>query len=213
MLDLTKPLIAETWIAASWDEFLQLVSSSIDAASCYYHNGQLRIEMAPVGYDHAADNTVISFAVNLYAVSANIPATGLTNCSFRQPGLSECQPDVAYYLGSNAQAVPYGTKIVSLDRYSPPDLAIEIGDTSIEDDLDRKKRLYEQLPVAEYWVVDVSQAKLSAFAIANGQSRPIAKSQVLPGLAIALLEEALQRSRTANQTQVGAWLLQQFQKL
>lgn len=36
-------------------------------------------------------------------------------------------------------------------------------------------------------------------------------SQVLPGLRIAVLEEALRRSREVDQSQVGTWLLSQFQ--
>jgi urease accessory protein UreF len=35
---------------------------------------------------------------------------------------------------------------------------------------------------------------------------------VLPGLTIAILEAALQRSRITDQSQVGAWLLTQFQQ-
>lgn len=213
MQDLTTPIATDVWVTVSWDKYIQLIDNPVyNQARCYYHDGQLRIEMSPIGYDHAANNNIIGFAVNLYAIFANIPLTGVTNCSFRKSGLGECQPDAAYYLGRNAQAVPAGTRIVNLNQYPPPDLAIEIGDTSIADDLDRKKRLYEQLPVSEYWVVNVSQAKISAFAIANGESQPLAESKLLPGLAIDLLEEMLQRSRTSDQTRVGAWLLQQFQK-
>ena len=212
MKDLKTPIATDTWVTASWDEYIQIVSNPIyEKAKCYYHQGQLRIEMTPVGYDHAANNTVISFAVNLYAVLKNIPLTGLTNCSFRKQGVRECQPDISYYLGENAQVIPIGTKIVSLNQYPPPDLAIEVGDTSLEDDLERKKKLYEQLKVSEYWVVDVEKAKLSAFAIIEGKSKPITESRFLSGLRMSLLEEALRQSRTSNQTQVGGWLLQQFQ--
>jgi hypothetical protein len=50
-----------------------------------------------------------------------------------------------------------------------------------------------------------------AFAVADGGSKRIDSSQVLPGLKIALLNEALIRSRNTNQRQVGAWLIEQFQ--
>lgn len=212
MRDLTTSIPTETWVTASWDDYIQIVSDPIyDKAKCYYHEGQLRIEMAPVGHDHSSDNTIIIFAINLYAVLRNLPLKGLTNCSYRKPGLKECQPDVSYYLGDNAQAVPHSTKIVNLNQYLPPDLAIELGDTTLKDDLDRKKQLYEQLPVTEYWVVNVPQSKVIAFAIHSGESRSIKESQVLPGLQMSVLEEALRRSRSSDQTQVGAWLMQQFQ--
>jgi len=73
--------------------------------------------------------------------------------------------------------------------------------------------LYEELKVAEYWVIDVKKIEILAFAIiADNGSRRLLQSEVLPGLTIALLEEALRRSRTQDQAQVGSWLLTQFQQ-
>ena len=73
--------------------------------------------------------------------------------------------------------------------------------------------LYEELKVAEYWVVDVQKSQIIAFAIiADNGSRRIVRSEVLPGLTIALLEDAWRRSRTEDRAQVGAWLLAQFQQ-
>lgn len=127
--------------------------------------------------------------------------------------MRECQPDASYYIGERAQLVPQGSAVVDLDSYLPPDLVIEVANTSLSDDLGPKRLLYEELEVAEYWVVDVQNAQLMAFAVAGGGSRRITSSQILPGLAMSLLEEALWRSREVDQTQVGAWLLQQFQAL
>jgi hypothetical protein len=135
---------------------------------------------------------------------------GLINCSFNQPGVQGCQPDIAYYLGENAANAPSGSTVVNLEAKPAPDLAVEIADTSILDDLGKKRLLYESLAVAEYWVVDVQQAQILAFAIAARGSRRITESGVLPGLAIGLLEDALRRSRTVDQTAVGQWLMQQF---
>lgn len=102
-------------------------------------------------------------------------------------------------------------KVVNLHEFPPPDLAIEVGDSSLSDDLNRKKQLYEEVQVSEYWVVDVAKAKLSAFSIAKGKSQLITEYLVLPGLEMSLLEQALRRGWSGNQTEVGAWLLQQFQ--
>lgn len=77
----------------------------------------------------------------------------------------------------------------------------------------KKRLLYEELGVAEYWVVDVDQAQIIAFNILeNLGSQRITKSQVLPGLDIALLEEALQRSREQDNTQVSTWFMAEVQK-
>lgn len=69
-----------------------------------------------------------------------------------------------------------------------------------------------QLGVAEYWVVDVQNAQILAYEIADQGSKRIQVSLVLPGLAIAVLEEALHRSWDTDLSQVGSWLLTQFQQ-
>jgi Uma2 family endonuclease len=89
---------------------------------------------------------------------------------------------------------------------------VEIAKTSLLDDLGTKRALYEELGVGEYWIVDVQNAQLLAYAIAAQGSQPIQVSQVLPGLTMAVLDEALRRSRETHQSQVGAWLLTQFQQ-
>ncbi len=57
----------------------------------------------------------------------------------------------------------------------------------------------------------MQNVEIIAFSVADGGSKKINQSQVLPGLAISLLEEALKRTRQTNQTQVYTWLLSQFQ--
>lgn len=118
---------------------------------------------------------------------------------------------MAYYLGDRAQAIPAGTGIINLDQYPAPTLVIEIARTSSLDDIGIKRALYEELGVSEYWVLDVQNTRMFAYAIADQGSKRIQESNVLPGLAIAQLEEALCHSRDTDQSQVGAWLLSQFQ--
>ena len=211
-MDTQTRLPTDTWVLATWDEYVQAIENpAYEKAKGYYHNGRMLVEMTPTGYDHSCDNGIIFLAVNLLCILKGIPLNGLINCSFRKTGVQECQPDVAYYIGECAQVIPRGTKIVDLDCYPPPNLAIEVADTSLSNDIGDKRMLYEELAVAEYWVVDVERAQIRAFAVADGGSRRITESEVLPGLAMSLLEEALRRSREVDQTQVGAWLLQQFQ--
>ena len=118
-----------------------------------------------------------------------------------------------YYIGDRANIAPQGTSIASLDVTPPPDLVIEVADSTLADDIGEKRLLYEELKVAEYWVVDIQKSEIIAFAIiADNGSRRIVRSEVLPGLTMALLEESLRRSRTQDQAQVGSWLLAQFQQ-
>ncbi|MBW4611907.1 MAG: Uma2 family endonuclease [Desmonostoc vinosum HA7617-LM4] len=212
MSKLQTKLSSDTWLTATWDEYIQAIASPIyEKAKCYYHNGQMRIEMPPVGNDHASDHTIVIFTVNLFASVKGIPLNGKDNCTYRKPGVSEVQPDISYYIGENTNVVPYGTSIINLDIYPPPALVIEVAKTSLADDKGEKRLIYEDLGVQEYWIVDVQNAQVMAFAIANQGSRRITESQVLPGLIISLLNDALRRTRQMNQSQVGAWLLSQFQ--
>ncbi|MEE3719993.1 Uma2 family endonuclease [Tumidithrix elongata RA019] len=82
--------------------------------------------------------------------------------------------------------------------------------TTIQDDLGYKRLLYERLDVREYWVVDAHKAEVFAFAIADGGSGRITRSQVLEGLEISTVEEALQRSQSEDDGAIARWLLQTF---
>lgn len=213
MSELQIQLVTDTWIAVTWDEYIQIIENpAYEKAKGYYHNGHIRIEMPPIGNDHASDHTIILFAVNLFASIKGIALNGKDNCTYRKIGFSEAQPDVSYYIGENADVIPYGTSIIDLDIYPPPDLVIEVANTSLADDQGKKRLLYEDLGVKEYWILNVQNVQVMAFAIENQGSRRITESQVLPGLTISLLNDALRRTRQINQSQVGAWLLTQFQQ-
>lgn len=213
MAQLPIKLPTDTWVPATWNEYIQAVEDSdYVKAKSYYHDGKLRIEMVPIGNDHASDHTVIILAIHLFAGIRGIDLNGKDNCTYRKTGIRECQPDVSYYIGANAGAIPWGTGIIDLDLYPAPNLAIEIANTSLSDDMGEKRLLYEDLGIDEYWVVNVQNAQITAFAITEGGSHRITVSNVLPGLTISLLNEVLQRSRQSNHGQVSAWLLAQFQQ-
>jgi len=108
--------------------------------------------MSPVGSDHSRDHSIAIFAVTLYAGIKGIPCTGHDNCTYRQASRQEAQPDVSYYIGTNADVIPWGTSIINLDIYPPPNLVIEVANTSLADDKTEKRRLYEEMEIDEYWI-------------------------------------------------------------
>ena len=201
---LNQSIIPNGWIAATWEDFLAISQArSNDKAKFYYYQGSYYSEKS-VDAEHGANHYLTSFLVNLYCMMLKIPLKGYTNCSYRKVGIRECQPDISYYVVDRTQNAPQSSAIVDLDESLPPDLVIEIADTSLGYDLGAKHLLYEEVRVGEYWVIDVQNMKIIAFRILQGLgSERITESSVLEGLNLSLLKEALQRSREMDNSQVG----------
>ncbi len=208
---LQTKIISDTWIEASWQDFIQATENpDYEKGKFYYYQGKLRIEMFPVGNDHAREHSIINSAINLYAGLKPIDLNGKDNCSYRKIGYQEAQPDLSYYLGDTVDAIPYGTNIIQLDKFPALTLVIEIAKTSLEDDQGEKQLLYEKLGIQEYWIVNVNKGEIIAFKMENGGSYRIRESQVLPDLKLSILEEALKMTRQTNHGKVMAWLLKVF---
>ncbi|PZV00188.1 MAG: hypothetical protein DCF32_18015 [Leptolyngbya sp.] len=117
-------------------------------------------------------------------------------------------PTALFYIGSDFRLPPQDNSPIDINVFGPPTLAIEIGGSSFKDDLGAKRLLYKRLGVGEYWVVNVAEQQVLAFAVAEGGSRQIRVSGVLPGLDLALVEEALGRSQTEDDTTLMRWLME-----
>ncbi len=208
MTSVLEQLQTDSWVKASWDEYVQAIENPVTKNRGYYHAGKMRIESMPIGSDHSRIHALILFAISLFATVSNIALTEHDNCSYRKTGIEEFQPDLSYYIGDNAEVIPWGTRIVDLNLYPLPDLVVEIADTTLADDQGAKRLQYEMLGISEYWIVNVQTYEILAFAIANQGSRRIQESIVLPGLAIDLLQQTLKRSQEEGQTAARTWLLQ-----
>ena len=206
--------VFDTWVKASWDEFIAFADEpSLEKGRFYYDHSLMRIEMSPVGPTHAHENSIVTNVIRLFATLTNIIIYEYTNCSFRKKNNAEFQPDVAFYIGSGLKIPPRNNAPVNLNEFDLPTLVVEISSTTIHDDLGRKRLLYERLGIKEYWVIDAYTAEVFAFAIADGRSGRITRSQVLEGLEMATVEEALQRSHTnEDDGAIARWLLQTFAK-
>ncbi len=206
-----------TWVKAFWDEFIQ-VADNRDYAKYkfYYYKGESRIEPMSTGSDHSNDHALVIMAIGIYFAVKGLAINSKDNCSYRKVGSKEVQPDISYYVGDRANLIPWGTGIVDLDVYPAPDLAIEIANSSWADDIGKKRLMYEDLGVKEYWVIDVKNAEIIAFTITDSEgvkgSYRITRSQIITGLEFALLEETLRLSRENNYGYVTSWLLTQFQQ-
>ena len=207
----TQSLTTDTWVRASWEEFLALADRlEQQKGRFYYDDGCMRIEMAAVGPIHGRDNSVVARTISLFATVKSIRIVEYTNTSFRKARVRECQPDSSFYIGADFRLPPRTNSPVDVNQYDPPTLVIKIASTTLSDDLGRKRLLYERLGVREYWVVDVSTNEAIAFKMLDGGSRQIQDSKVLEGLKIATVEEALRRSQTEDDGAINRWLLQTF---
>ncbi len=119
MVNTSARSTTDIWVTASWNEYLQNIEKAIDnKTKSYYYNGKYRIEMTPIGNEHSQDHFIINYAIYLYATLKSIKLNGKDNCSYRQPGKLEIQPDLSCYVGENANAIPWGTGIVDFESIS-----------------------------------------------------------------------------------------------
>ena len=204
-----QTIATETWIPAAWEDFLTFADDpTLVGGRFYYDQGEMRIEMAPVGSAQGHDNTIVSTLINLYAAMRSSPMQGFTNTTFRKSGLREFQPDLAFYIGEPGQTITFSARsnaAVNLNEFDPPSLVIEIAASSLEDDRTRKQALYQRAGVREYWVVDVNASQV--IAVEPGKAAQLRRSQVLPGLEIDWVDSALKRAQTEDDGAVSRWFL------
>ncbi|HLO47832.1 MAG TPA: Uma2 family endonuclease [Kamptonema sp.] len=208
----TQVLETDTWVKATWEEFMKVAEDPVyENGKFYYYEGYMRIEMSPVGPRHGRQNSIIPYVFILFAAIKNIGIVQFTNTSFRKAGLDEFQPDLAYYIGSGLRIPPDNTNSpIDLTEYDPPTLVVEVGASSVADDLGWKRLLYEEAGVQEYWVNNANARDIIAFSVIAENSRRIQDSQVLPGLSLAVVKEALKRSETQDDGAINRWLISIF---
>lgn len=198
----------DTWVKIAWEDFLTFADDpTLVSARFYYDQGCMRIEMSPIGSAHSQDNSIVSTVIVLYAAVKNIAIKELTNPSLRKAKIRAAQPDIAFYIGKNLRFPPRNNAPVDLNELEPPTLVVEVAATCLEDDTNRKQQLYQRMGVQEYWVVDVNTSRVIATALTPTKSTLIRESQVLPGLEITLVEDALVRSHTEDDGAISRWLI------
>lgn len=139
MFEMRSPsanLATDTWTPATWSEFVAVCDrAELEDARCYYDAGWMRIETMAIGSGHGQANSIVAAIVSLYGTLKDIPYISLTNTSFRKTGERECQPDLAYYIGTGVQRPTPTNQAVDVAVWGTPTLAIEISSTTLSDDL------------------------------------------------------------------------------
>jgi Uma2 family endonuclease len=136
---------------------------------------------SPISLDHSDPQTLVAEWLAAYAeknpeVKWSLPTSLLLD------DRNEPQPDALLYWRATARIQ---------DRYlaSPPELIVEVANTTASRDLHQKKQAYERNGVREYIVWRVQDAAIDWFALREGMyvlrspdAEGVIESEVFPGL-------------------------------
>jgi Uma2 family endonuclease len=177
-----------TLIAAKWtiDEYHHMIEAGIlDSRKVELLKGEI-VEMSPEGEPHAyCSHEASDYLTNLLGKLATIrQAKPIT-----LPNDSEPEPDIAIVqrLGREyREHHPYPENIFWL---------IEYGNSSLEKDLEIKSKIYAEVGIPEYWVVNLKRSTLVVFrepldgeyatklTLTEGTIQPLAFPDVLVSVA------------------------------
>jgi Uma2 family endonuclease len=184
-----------------------------DRYKLFFDNQKLWIEMGVEGINHAKFGDL--FAMILLVCATKFPDIKLSTfggCQMEKKGNRAVAPDIVVYVGDDTPTWKVGqSQFIDLEQCRSPDLVGEIADTTLAIDLDEKKRLYADLGISEYWVIDVCAYRLFAFQLdESGVYKQCEVSQVLPNLEISLLEKTLEQLTTKTNTEAAIWFSKQI---
>jgi Uma2 family endonuclease len=172
-----------TIIAAKWtiDEYHRMISAGIlDNRQVELLTGEI-VEMSPEGEPHAySSHEASEYLTELLGKRATVrQAKPIT-----LPNNSEPEPDIAIVQRKGREYRehhPYPENIFWL---------IEYANSSLEKDLEKKSKVYAEVGIPEYWVVNLKELKLvvfrepdsleyaSKFTLTGGTIQPLAFSDV-----------------------------------
>ncbi|PZU96757.1 MAG: Uma2 family endonuclease [Pseudanabaena sp.] len=209
----TQPYQQSTWVKATWEDYEALRDDkSSDRCKLFFKNNQLWVEMGTEGINHSKFGDLFVMILGFLAMrSPELKLSTFSGCQMEKKGTRAVAPDLVVYVGENIPTWESGqSRFINLEQWRSPDLVGEISDTTLAIDLDEKKRLYAELGISEYWVIDIRAARIFAFQLDESviyQQCEISK--VLPNLAIALLEQAMAMLDTKTNTEAAIWFSQQ----
>jgi Uma2 family endonuclease len=201
---------------ATWEEYIHLVEDPLrEPERVFFNCGAIWIEdMGNEGINHARFNKLFTLILGFwFARLENVKFELMGGCVLEKPNYQGAAPDEVVYIGDGTPRYQSGEpRRVNLNKWRVPDLAVEIADTTLASDLDRKKQLYLALEIPEYWVVDVRGKRVLAFRLVDGKYQECIESVALVGLPIELLDRTLERM-DENNGNVAMWFVSQIQNL
>ena len=212
MIMAIKP--AQQWQQATWEDYETLRDdANCDRYKLFFDHQHLWVEMGAEGINHSRFGDLFAMILAFWAAKfPDIKLSTFGGCQLEKRGYRAIAPDIVVYIGEDVPTWKAGqSRFVNLDQWRSPDLVGEISDTTLAIDLDEKKRLYADLGIPEYWVIDVRAYRIFAFKLdETGVYQQCEGSHILPNLAIALLEQTIELLATKTNTEAAIWFSQQI---
>lgn len=197
------------WQIATWEDYVNYRDHPDSERVRLFFNGtHLLIDMGNEGINHAnIDNLFAMLFFIWFSRFSEMTASVLGGCVLEKTKMRSAAPDLVLYLGENIPQWQEGEpRRIDLNQWRVPDLVGEISDTTLATDLDEKKKLYADLEIPEYWVIDVKGKQVFAFRLQPDKTyQQIATSIALKDLPIVLLEETLQQLTQGTNISAANW--------
>lgn len=156
------------WQPATWADYLALCDApNIERIRIFFDEGLMWTEMGEEGLNHSSVCDLFTMLIAFWKASHPEQIIySLGRCQLEKTGHKACAPDLVVYLGEPPPRwQPGQRRFVNLDQAGLPALVGEVSDTTLANDLDRKKHLYAALGIPEYWVIDVRGRQVLAFLL------------------------------------------------
>ena len=205
------------WQPANWEDYLAYRDApTLERVRLFFYQGQMLIDMGSEEVNHARINELFTMLFGFwFSRFAEQTADSLGGCLLEKPNNQAASPDLVLYIGGGVpQWQPKEPRRIDLTQWRVPDLVGEVSDTTLADDLDEKKKLYAELRIPEYWVINVQGRQVIAFRLQdNGQYQQCSYSAALAGLPIDLLEQTVERLGGETNISAALWFAQQIANL
>lgn len=205
------------WQPATWEDYLRYRDDSTSERMRLFFNGNyLLVDMGSEGINHARVSDLFTLLFGFwFSQFVTQTAESLGRCLLEKPNKRAASPDLVLYIGEGVPQWQEGEpRRINLTQWRVPDLVGEISDTTLATDLDEKKKLYADLEIPEYWVIDVLGRRAIAFRLqSDGKYQQCVYSVALNGLPIPLLDQTLERLSEGTNISAASWFAQQIANL
>lgn len=179
-----------------YEHFLRELNESPQHVRLTYDDGRLEIMSPPIENPHEQQKKFLGRVVETYALANRLEITGLGSITLRKKEKRKgVEPDECYYVQSKAPAMR--VKKLDLKKYPPPDLGIEIDESTSSIP---REPIYAALGVAEIWRVR-REVLTILHRQPSGKYKAAKKSLAFPKLTAADLNRFLTLAYETSQNQ------------